>query len=433
MTLRELQDKKAQLAAEFKALYDKILAENREATTEEDARFDALNKQIEATDKLIRRAEQLREAQRQDQATPVEKTGPLVESVHNREQDRPWKTDVEFFDAVRVASRGVIDPRLFAGTATGLSQQVPSEGGFLVPPQMSTDIWNGMSESPYNLLGLTDNYTVTGDSLTFNANAETSRVQGSLYGGVRAYWISEADQFTSSKPKFRQIKLEPQELCALTYCTDKLLQNSGPALGQYITRAASDAIMHLINQAIIEGTGAGQPLGLLNSACVVSVAKETSQAAATIVQENISKMWARLHPLARQTAVWLHNVDVEPQLDFLSTTVKNVAGTENVGGYANKVFDAERRTLKGRPLVPAEFCATLGTVGDLILVDLKKYATAVRGALDTAMSMHVRFEYAETAFRFKFAVDGQCWLGSAITPAKGSNTLTTVVTLATRS
>ena len=431
MELRELQDRKAHLAAEFQAILDVCVKDNREPTVEEDAKLDVLKNAIDANDKLIRRTNQLRDARLALDAQPV--SAPVVESVRDLSIERPWHTDVEFFDAVRVASRGVIDPRLFAGAASGLSQQVPSEGGFLVPPQMSNEIWNGMSESPYNLLGMCDQYTVTGDTLTFNANAETSRVQGSLYGGVRAYWIAEADQFTGSKPKFRQMKLEPQELCALTYCTDKLLANSGPALGQYITRAASDAIMHLINQAIVEGSGSGQPLGLLNSACVVSVAKETNQLAATVNQINISKMWARLHPLARQSAVWLHNVDLEPQLDQLSTTVTNIAGSENVGGYANKVFDAERRTLKGRPLVPAEFCATLGTVGDLILVDLKKYAVGVRGALETAMSMHVRFEYAETAFRFKFAVDGQTWLNSAITPAKGSNTLSTVVTLATRS
>jgi hypothetical protein len=62
-------------------------------------------------------------------------------------------------------------------------------------------------------------------------------------------------------------------------------------------------------------------------------------------------MWARLHPRARAGAVWLMNVDCEPQLDFLNTVVKNVAGTENVGGYANKVYDAEKRTIKGRPIV----------------------------------------------------------------------------------
>lgn len=429
MDIRDLQSKQAALRAEFEAMLAKCVDEKREPTTEEDARFDLLKAQMAANDKLLRRAEELRETERAVEAKPV----AVVESVHDRRQDQPWDTAGDFFAAVRAAGvSNVIDPRLFAGAASGLSQKVPSEGGFLVPPQVSTEIWNGMSESPASLLSLCDQYTVVGDSITFNANAETSRVQGSLYGGVRAYWNAEADLMTSSKPKFRQVKLEPQELTAMIYCTDKLLANSGPALGQFLTRAGSDAIMHLINEAIIEGTGAGQPLGLLNAACKVEVAKETNQAADTLVQENVSKMWARMHPLCRSTAVWLHNVDVEPQLDALSTAVKNVAGTDNVGGYANKVFNPEARTLKGRPLVPAEFCSTIGDAGDIILVDLKAYAAGLRGSVKTDMSMHVRFLYNETAFRFVFAVDGQPWLGSAITPAKGSNTLSSIVTLAAR-
>jgi hypothetical protein len=48
------------------------------------------------------------------------------------------------------------------------------------------------------------------------------------------------------------------------------------------------------------------------------------------------------------------------------------------------------------------------------------------------MSMHIRFEYAEQAFRFMFEVDGQPWLDSAQTPYKGSNTLSTFVKLQTR-
>jgi HK97 family phage major capsid protein len=145
-------------------------------------------------------------------------------------------------------------------------------------------------------------------------------------------------------------------------------------------------------------------------------------------------MWARLHPRFRSNAVWLHNVDIEPQLDNLSTTVTNVAGTENVGGYANKVFDAERRTLKGRPLIACEFSATLGTQGDLRLVDLKQYLAGIRsGGVQSDISIHVAFLTNETAFRFIFSVDGQPWLASPLTPYKGTATLTSHVVLDTRS
>lgn len=362
---------------------------------------------------------------------------PVVRMGAERETQKPWRSFGEQVAAIIFAGKpGVdangIDRRLFAGV-TGMSQGVPSEGGFLVAPQFSQKIWDGLNEAPDSLLSRTDSYTVEGESLTFNANAETSRATGSRYGGMQAFWIAEADQVDKSKPKFRQVRLEPQQLAVLVYLTDKLIKNSPVALEQYVSRAAVEEINFMVGNAIYNGSGAGQPAGLMGSGSLVSVLKETGQAAATIVQKNISKMWKRLHPRSRGNAVWLHNVDIEDQLDALSTVVQNVAGTENVGGYANKVFDPERRTLKGRPLVACEYAETLGTKGDLMLVDLGAYASGVRGGVESAISMHLRFDYLEQALRFVFEVDGQPWLASALTPFKGTATLTTHVVLDTRS
>lgn len=361
-----------------------------------------------------------------------------------REESAPFASFGEQLLAVYRAHpqvTGEVDPRLSGlnrkfslhAAATGMSQGDPQSGGFLVAPQFSQGIWDGLSEGDENLLAMVDSYPVEGESLTFNANAETSRATGSRWGGVRAYWIAEADQITGSRPKFRQVKVEPQQLAVMVYLTDKLLNNAPSALDLYVRRTAVSEINFMTGDSIIRGTGAGKPLGLLNSGSLVTVPKETNQAAASIYPQNISKMWGRLHPRFRSDAVWLHNVDVEPQFDELNALVKNVAGTENVGGYAPKVYDAEKRTLKGRPIVATEFCETLGTVGDLILWSPSGYLAGVRSALQSAMSMHIRFDYAETAFRFIYEVDGQPWLQSALTPYKGTNTLTTHVALATRS
>lgn len=360
---------------------------------------------------------------------------PIVRVGNDRGIEKPWESLGAF--AVAVMEAGTpgatrMDARLHAA-ATGVNQSIPSEGGFLVPPQFSTKVWDEQAGDADDLLSLTDGYAIDGESLTMNANAETSRANGSRFGGVRGYWINEADQITHSKPKFRQLRLEPQELAVLIYATDKSLRNSPVALGSYLERAAREEIKFMSGDAIINGTGAGQPLGILGADCVVSVAKETSQPAATIKQENISKMWARLHPRARAGAVWLMNVDCEPQLDFLNSVVTNVAGTENVGGYANKVYDAEKRTIKGRQIITTEFNATLGTVGDIVLANLGWYATGTRSSgARSDTSIHLRFDYAETAFRFMYELDGQPWLQSALTPYKGSATLTSFVTLATR-
>lgn len=351
-----------------------------------------------------------------------------------RETQKPWENFGAQLQAVMTAYQpgGQSDPRLFAA-ASGMSQGVPAEGGFLVAPEFSTSIWESMSGSPGAILPLTDNYTVTGESITFNADAETSRVAGSRRGGVQGYWMAEAAQYTGSKPKFRQIRIEPQDLGVFVYLTDKLLANSAVALQQYVSRCAADEITTMTTEAIVNGDGVGKPKGILNDSGVyVQVSKESSQAADTINQKNVSKMWARLHPKLRANAVWLHNVDIEAELDNLSTVVKNVAGTENVGGYSNHVFDPQARTLKGRPLIACESCPTLGDVGDLILWAPQAYLTGTRGGVKEAMSIHLRFDYNESAFRFLFSVDGQPWHKSAMTPLKGSNTLSSIVVLEAR-
>jgi HK97 family phage major capsid protein len=344
----------------------------------------------------------------------------------------------EFCAAIHASGlpNGVIDERISKmAAATGMSQGVGADGGIAVPPTFRTEIWTGMEQMADNLLMMTDQYAITGESLTMPANAETSRVIGSRFGGVRGYWLAEAAQITASKPTLRQMKLEPQELAVLVYVTDKLLRNA-PALNAFVTRAAGEEILFMVNDSIINGTGVGQPLGILNGGGLVSVTKETGQAAATIVLANINKMYSRMLARTRGNAVWLINQDIEPQLEELAAVV----GTGGIpvylpqGASGPTITESPNARLKGRPVMPIEYCATLGTVGDIILVNLQYYATGLKGAMRDDMSMHLRFDYAETAFRFMFEVDGQPWMNNVLTPFKGgaTKTLSPYVALATR-
>lgn len=309
--------------------------------------------------------------------------------------------------------------------ATGQSQQVPADGGFLVTPEHSSGIWDGVNTRPDSLLGMTDQYTVTGESITFKANAETSRVTGSRFGGIQAYWIAEAAEITGSKVKFRDLRLEPRELAVLVYVTEKLLRNT-TALEQYVGRAAEDEINFMVGDAIFQGNGAGKPLGFMNSSALITVAKVGSQAADTVVAGNISSMWARLHASSKATASWLINGEVNASLDSLSTA--NQLMYLQPGGLTGTA----PAMLKGRPVIETEYNAALGDVGDIVLADMKAYAAGVAGTgIRAASSMHVKFVQAEMAFRFMFAVDGQPWQDSAVTQFKGA-TRSSFVTLAAR-
>jgi len=319
---------------------------------------------------------------------------------------------------------GKVDPRLYeVKTASGLSEGV--EGAFLLQPDFVQEIMSHAYDSG-QILSRTRKMPTSKQSVKIPLVAETSRVAGSRWGGVQAYWLAEAGEKTVSKPAFENLVLELKKLIGLCYMTDEMMQDL-PFLESFIGEVFTEEFTFQLEEAIINGTGGGQPLGILQSPALVTVAKESSQTADTVVYANIVKMWSRLHARSRANAVWLINQDVEPQL--YSMTI----GT-NVPAYlpANGLSGTPYATLFGRPVIPTEHNATLGDVGDVILADFNEYVTIDAGAMKYDTSIHVRFVYDETALRFVYRFDGAPLWKSALTPAKGSNTISPYVTLAAR-
>jgi HK97 family phage major capsid protein len=257
---------------------------------------------------------------------------------------------------------------------------------------------------------------------------ETSRVTGSRFGGVRLYWADEADSLTATKPAFRMVNLKMNKLTGLCYLTDEIMQDA-TALQAFVERAFASEFGWIIDNSILRGPGAGQPLGVLNSPALVTVSKETSQAAATICTDNIIKMYSRCS--APEKAVWVANIAAFPQLATLQVAI-GTAGSlvgllkEGVAGSPSGMG------MLGRPLIWAEQSSALGDVGDIAFMDLSRYLLASKGGLQTAQSLHVRFIQDECVLRFIYRVDGQPDLASAITPAYGTATVSPFVVLQAR-
>jgi len=315
--------------------------------------------------------------------------------------------------------------------AIGMGENVGSDGGFLVPTDFVMNVWQRSIEAPENLLNRADVYPISGNRMVLNADAETSRKDGSRHGGVEGKWLDEGTEKTATHPEICRLELNLHKLAILVYATDELLEDSAVALDTYVNKKASDEITFKVSDSLIRGTGAGMPLGVLNAPCLISVAAQPGQAAATIVAENVSDMWSRMWGPSRRNAVWLINQDIEPELDNMTINV----GTGGVpvylpaGGYSASPYS----TLKGRPVIPVEWCSTLGTVGDIILCDWSQYVAATKtSGIQAAVSMHVRFIYDESTFRFVMRIDGQPWWQLPLTPYQGTTTLSPFVALATR-
>lgn len=328
--------------------------------------------------------------------------------------------------------RGVIDPRLaeINAAASGASEGTLSDGGFLVQTDFADALFDETHET--GVLWPKVDLTPVGamsNGLKINVVDETSRVNGSRWGGVQAYWAAEAGTLTSSKPKFRQVELNLQKLIGLYYATDELLKDS-TALGQVASTAFAEEFGFKLDDSVVRGSGSGQPRGVLGHSGTVSVAKETGQAAGSILGENVKKMYARMSPQSVRRASWYINQDCWPQIFELS----HVIGTGGVPLYvpAGGLSSAPFGTLLGRPVEPIEQCESVGTVGDILFADLTQYKGIEKGGIDAASSIHVLFLTDEMTFRFILRVDGQPKRASALTPYKGSATTSAFITLATR-
>jgi len=428
-TITEMKETIENLMQKVGDMKARCVSENRNPNPEERelvdtilSKVDELEEQIATEERIQNKEERLKE--------PVGKAHKVIPGEEKTEQQKrdSFLSPGEFFQAVmRAGTPGEpVDPRLSTRAASGLSEGVPSDGGFLVDSELASRIikpvWtNGEILPRINKITLSGNK----NGMKFNGIDETSRANGYRSGGITVYSAAEAAEKTGSKPKFRQISLSLKKLIGLCYATDELLEDA-----QVITNGFQDEFTFKLVDWIINGTGAGEALGILNSGCVVSVGKEAGQDADTIVYDNINKMFSRMIASSRPNSVWVINQDCEPQLNTMSIPV----GTGGVPVYlpAGGASASPYATLLGRPVVPIEHCQTVGTTGDIMLCDFSKYLAIDKGGLKQDVSIHVRFLYDESVFRFVYRFDGQPELGSAITPYKGTNTLSHFVKLDSR-
>ena len=423
-TISQYRDDIAALMKKIGDMDAKCIAENRDPTDEElNLKTEMMNK-VAATRKIVE-AQERQEVMAQELAAPASALtvadGTKIIAAPARAGKDTFLSFGEQLVAVMNAGMqgGVVDPRLRnIPAATGLGETVPSEGGFLVQTDFATDMLKDVFETGI-LASRCRRVQISGksNSLKINGIDETSRAT-SRYGGIIAYWLHEAaTKGTGTKPKFRQIELNLHKLIGLCYATDELLDDAA-ALEGIIRDGFKGEFGFRIDDAIINGTGAGEPLGILQAGSLVTVSAEAAQAADTIMTENIVKMYSRLFASSRQSSVWLINQNVEPQLFTLHLDV----GTGGIPVYmpAGGLSGLPYGTLFGRPVLPIEQCQTLGDLGDIILADfLNGYILADKGGIKSDVSIHVKFDYDESVFRFVIRVDGQPVRASALTPYKG--------------
>lgn len=422
MTLAELKARLAALKGEMQALIDTGL------TAENQVKFDELEAEAKTVRGSIERVQKFEQENQADTQGTGRQTKPALAKVEVRDNraDDPmlgFGGIGEFALAVRAASLpgGDVDDRLrVLGAPSNFHRETSSSDGYMVPPQMRDEVYELMFGEP-DLLSMVGGEPTNSNSVQLLADETTP--WGST--GIQAYWGSEGNQFTPSRldTEGREIKLH--KLHAFVTATEELLEDA-PRLNDRVTRGAARALNWKANNAIHYGTGAGQPLGFAAAASKVAVAKESGQAADTIVAANVAKMFSRsINPGG---SIWLVNQDTLPQLMTMVLGNQPI-WTPPATGFAQ----APGGFLFGRPIVFSDQCKTLGDEGDIVLVDPAGYYLARKqSGIKFASSMHLYFDYDIQAFKWTFRLGGQPFLSAAVSPANGSSTRSHYVRLAAR-
>lgn len=418
-----LVQEKADLINEQKALF--ALAEKRAdmaLTEDEKARDDAINARVDALTADINR-----ENRRRENEKALVNPAASVSNFHTNAEDDPkrgFASLADFALAVKAAYTpgGRMDERLQYGAApTNYHKETGSDEGRMIPPQFKQEIFEAVTDGGDSLLGAVDSEPTSSNAV------EILRDESTPWGttGINAAWRGEGVQMSADKLATAGSQVRLHELYAFVLATGELVQDA-PRLNDRLTRKSGLAIRYKVNDAIVNGTGAGQPLGWFTSSAKVSVAKESGQAADTIVAANVAKMYARVINPAQ--AVWYVNQDCLPQL-LTMTLGNNSIYVPPASGFQN----APGGFLFGRPVIPLENCQTVGDQGDIQLVNPKGYYAPVKGgAPEFAESMHLFFDYNTNAYRWIFRLGGQPYLSTPISPANGSATRSHFVVLDAR-
>lgn len=330
--------------------------------------------------------------------------------------DFQWRDqDMDFFSAVL---GGRYHPDLHKRSMT---EGISSDGGFLVPSETSSMIHNVSLE---NEIVMPRCFVQPMKSLTCSIpGVAIGDHSSNLYGGFKASYEGEATKLTDKNPKLRDVNLAAKKFTGFIRMSNEVYQDSGNGANKMI-QLSGDGISWNRDKAFLKGSGSGEPLGVLNSPCLISVEPEAGQAAGTIVYKNILKMLSRLWSGSFNNSVWLAHPTVLPDLMSLIVTSGSHVPVlkERDGSFS----------LLGRPLIFTEKVESQGIQGDIVLADFSQYVVGLREEMRFDVSEHIFFDSDEIAARIIERHDGTPIWNEPLTLADGATQVSPFVTLAAR-
>jgi HK97 family phage major capsid protein len=334
--------------------------------------------------------------------------------------DGGFKSLGEFF---MVYNSGRYDPRIQNLMMAASGKGISASGGVLVPEMFINDNLHPMPEDEV-VFPRADVRAMEFETLHISGFKNLTETSGTMFGGFTAEWVAEHGEFTDQTPVTARITLQRKKLGLFTTASNELAAVSD--FENNLIPAMRKALGEFRDYAFLQGDGLGKPLGVLNDVALITVTKETNQAASTIVYENLAKMYARLHPSHVRRAIWVVNPTTIPQLLQISVAIGTTGQFVPVLNQTSGSF-----SMFGLPVQLSAKLPTLGTAGDVLLADFSQYVIGTGRGIVVDRSDHYKFQNDQTVWRGVYRADGQGKWESVFTPRNG-DTLSWCVKLGAR-
>ena len=298
-------------------------------------------------------------------------------------------------------------------------------GGYFVPIGFSPSFLKlDPEEDP--MAGRTTMIPMATPKVSFNARVDKNHAT-SVSGGLVVSRSAETIAKTTSRMKFEQVVLSAYSLFGAAFATEEILFDSPISFAALIASGFQDEFTNRLIDERLNGSGVGEFLGVMNSPALVTVNKESAQAADTITLPNLYKMRARCWKYAN--AIWMFNHDCLPQLATLNQSLGTAGGQVM---WQPSAREDHPDLLLGRPVIFTEYTKTLGDLGDVVLGNWSQYLEGIYQPMQSAESIHVRFLNHERCYKFWMRNAGEPWWKSAMTPKNSTATMSPFVTLEAR-
>ncbi len=281
-----------------------------------------------------------------------------------------------------------------------------SAGGYLVPTEYAQNllqvaasqnqVYNRVQKVPVNVESGT--YPALDQYITPTAGSG----QTPYAAGVTAALTQAGATFTETEPKFSMLNWRLSKIGGITEVENELVEDSPFAIEALLRGLFALAIAAKNERNILRGTGVGEPLGILNSPCAVSVSDATN---AKFTWADVAAMYSHFKGVGGQP-VWLIHPSIWGQVMVMSNGTDAVWQANTQAGPAN--------VLNGYPIIVSEHLPQAGQTGAVILADLSAYLMFERSGLSIAYSSEVGFTKDMGTFRFKVRNDGKSWLRGPI-------------------